>query len=149
MDSFLFNFKTSTSKNWLATLNKGLLHTTMRFALIAFLAIAGSYHFIDPSFYYPLIPDYLPFHKTLNYSLGTLELIIAILYVFKRTRQLGLGIYGILLLLFIPSHMHFIKLGACIPEGLCTPIWLAWVRLIVIHPLLFWWAFVAAKNRKV
>jgi uncharacterized membrane protein len=55
--------------------------------------------------------------------------------------------FGIMAMLiaFIPSHVYFIQVGSCIREGLCVPEWVGWVRLIIIHPILIYWAW---SNRK-
>ncbi|MEM9918721.1 MAG: hypothetical protein AAF990_11530, partial [Bacteroidota bacterium] len=46
-----------------------------------------------------------------------------------------------MLIAFVPSHIHFIQIGSCVEGGLCTPPWVAWLRLLLIHPLLIWWAW--------
>ncbi len=112
-----------------------------RYLLIGFMLFAGINHLVDPDFYYPLIPDYLPFPKPINAVSGLLELLFALLLLFPKWRTFGA--YGIivLLVLFIPSHIYFIQIDACVPDGLCTPLWVAWVRLILIHPLLLFWVW--------
>ena len=114
-------------------------HRILRYALVLFLFVAGSNHFIHPQFYLPLIPSYLPFPSLINIISGVLELVIALLLLSKKWRNLGVLLWSLTLLAFIPSHVYFIQLGACIPDGLCTPVWVAWVRLVLIHPLLFLW----------
>ncbi|MEL6538098.1 MAG: hypothetical protein AAFQ98_21955 [Bacteroidota bacterium] len=52
-----------------------------------------------------------------------------------------------MLLAFIPSHIHFIQLGACVPDGLCTPVWVAWFRLVIIHPCFIFWAYWQGRKR--
>jgi uncharacterized membrane protein len=111
-----------------------------------FYVFAGVNHFINPEFYEPLIPDYLPKHAFINYASGVLEIIFGLGIFFKHYRKLSAKAIIILLLLFIPSHIYFIQMGACIPEGLCTPIWIAWIRLILIHPVLMYWAYAVSKK---
>ena len=109
--------------------------------LILSMFVAGINHFFNPQFYFPLIPDYLPYPKTINLVSGILEVVFALLLISRNTRKFaGYGII-VLLILFIPSHVHFIKIGACVPGGLCTPLWVAWLRLLIIHPLLLLWAW--------
>ena len=117
----------------------------LRVLLIMFYAFAGSYHFINPDFYLQLIPDYLPYPKLINYLSGFLEILLAIGVAFPKTRPIA--VYGIILLLiaFIPSHVHFIMIGGCVSGGLCVPLWLAWLRLILSHPLLIFWAWYLKK----
>lgn len=112
-----------------------------RYVFIGFMLFTGLNHFLDPDFYYPLIPDYLPFPKLINTVSGLLEILFAVLLLIPKWRRYS--VYGIiaLLVLFIPSHIYFIQINACIPKGLCTPLWVAWVRLVVIHPLLLFWVW--------
>lgn len=117
----------------------------LRYLLIGFYLFAGSYHFVNPDFYYDLIPDYLPYPKFINYASGVLEILLALGVIFPKTRLIAVKGIILLLLLFIPSHVYFIQIGSCIENGLCVPEWLGWVRLVVIHPLLILWAWVIRK----
>lgn len=117
----------------------------LRILLIGFYGFAGSYHFINPKFYYPLIPDYLPYPEFINYASGFFEIIFAIGVTIPKTRFIAVkGIIAILIV-FIPSHIYFITEGGCMSGSLCVPLWVAWVRLIVIHPLLIIWAWSIRK----
>ncbi|TFV97749.1 hypothetical protein E4S40_03660 [Algoriphagus kandeliae] len=109
---------------------------------ILFYFVAGLNHFLNPDFYLPLIPDYFPQKKALNILAGVVEISVSYGLFFNKSRKWA--VYGILLMLlaFIPSHVYFIQIGACIPDSLCTPMWVAWGRLILIHPLLVLWAWV-------
>jgi uncharacterized membrane protein len=109
------------------------------------MLVAGINHFLNPSFYLPLIPDYLPYPVHINIISGTLEVVLAMLLLHPKLRTFGSWGIIVLLLLFIPSHIYFIQIGACVPKGLCTPLWVAWVRLIVVHPLLGYWAWFIQK----
>jgi uncharacterized membrane protein len=110
--------------------------------LILFYLAAGLNHFRMPSFYLPLIPDYLPFKSLINIASGIAEMLLALLLLFEQTRKwAAIGII-LLLLCFLPSHIWFIQQGGCVdPGGLCVPEWIAWVRLLLIHPILIWWAW--------
>ena len=106
-----------------------------------FYVIAGINHFWHAAFYYPLIPDYLPAHNLLNVLSGVAEIALGICIFFKPTKfYAAIGII-ILLLLFVPTHIWFIEKGGCLSESLCVPVWVMWVRLIVVHPLLIYWAW--------
>jgi uncharacterized membrane protein len=95
-----------------------------------------------PEIYWPLIPPYLVYIKELNLLSGLAEVILAIGLLFRASRKWS--IYGIIALLiaFLPAHIHFIQMGSCISNSLCFDPWVAWVRLIVIHPILIYWAFI-------
>jgi uncharacterized membrane protein len=115
-------------------------------AMGAFYILAGANHFINPDFYYPLIPEYLHFPKAINIISGIIEIIFGIGVLIPSFRKIAS--WGIILMLiaFIPSHIYFIQIGGCIQEGLCVPRWVAWLRLIVIHPILIFWAFMISKK---
>lgn len=110
-----------------------------------FYLFAGFNHFWHPHFYYPLIPDYLPQHEFLNYASGVLEMLLGAGVLYKHTRKISCYSILVLLLLFIPSHIWFIQKGGCMSESLCVPVWIAWVRLLAIHPLLMYWAYKCSK----
>lgn len=106
-----------------------------------FYLFAGINHFTNPAFYNGLIPNYLPFHGAINAVAGVVEIIFGVGFMFQETRKWAS--YGIILMLlaFVPSHVWFIQLGGCVENGLCAPPWLGWVRLVIVHPLLIWWAW--------
>lgn len=112
-----------------------------RIILIAFYLVAGVNHFVHPDFYLPLIPDYFPWKNAINIISGILEIVLAMGMIWRPTRKwAAIGIVAILLA-FIPSHWHFIQLGAYVEGGLCVPEWVAWVRLFPVHFLLMIWAW--------
>lgn len=113
--------------------------------LVAFYLFAGANHFINPSFYSGLIPPYLPWHDLINIFSGVAEIVLACLLLVPRTRMLASKGIIVLLILFIPAHIYFIQINSCIPDGLCVPQWLGWVRLIIVHPLLIAWAWWCRK----
>lgn len=109
---------------------------------ILFYLSAGINHFVNPESYYPLIPGYLSnWQESINIISGFLEITLAVGLAFSSTRKIaGLGIV-IMLIAFIPSHVWFIteNLESVGPLQV-TPL-MAWIRLILIHPLLIWWAW--------
>lgn len=110
------------------------------YLLVIFYMLAGLNHFINPSFYLPLIPPYFPFPELINVLSGIAEIALGGMLIIPATRRSA--VIGILILLvaFLPAHIYLIQLDGCAGE-LCVPPWVAWVRLIVIHPLLILWAW--------
>jgi len=121
------------------------LKSSNRWSMIVFYLLAGINHFINPDFYLLLIPPYFPFHNGINIVSGFLEMTFGILLIFNGTRKYA--VYGIILMLiaFIPAHIYFIQINSCVEGGLCVPNWIGWIRLLVIHPILIFWAW---SNRK-
>ncbi len=111
------------------------------FLLSGFYVFAGINHFVDPEFYYGLIPDYLPFHEAINYISGVAEIVLGIGVLFPKTRKWSSNLLVVLLISFIPAHIYFLQIGSCIEGGLCVAEWISWARLLAIHPLLIWWAW--------
>ncbi len=112
---------------------------------IGFFLFAGSYHFINPSFYVDQIPPYFSNTTFINYAAGILEIALAIGVAIPKTRYLAAISIILLLFAFVPTHWHVIEQNGCIPTAYCVPLWLAWVRLLFLQPLLMLWAW---SNRK-
>lgn len=107
---------------------------------ILFIA-AGLNHFVNPDFYLPLIPPYLPWHDFLNVISGIIEIGLGIGVLIPRFRRAAaIGII-VLMVLFIPAHIYMIQMNGCISEQLCVPVWGMWVRLVVVQPLIMGWAW--------
>lgn len=119
---------------------------TFRIILIIFYIIAGTNHFINPELYIGLIPSYLPFPEVINYVSGSLEILFAVGVIFEKTRLMAVQAIIALLILFIPSHIYFIQVGSCVETAFCVAPWIAWLRLLLIHPLLIIWAWSIRKS---
>ncbi len=110
---------------------------------VFFYLIAGINHFIVPDFYHDLIPPFFEQKNIVNILAGIAEILLALGLLNSETRKTASILIIIMLISFIPSHVYFIQLGSCVEGGLCVPEWIGIVRLIVIHPLLVYWAWKA------
>lgn len=115
------------------------MHKWFRNILIVFYVFAGCYHFINPDFYAGLIPSYLPNHKAINTISGFSEISLGLLVLFTKTRKIAGYLLILMLISFIPSHIYFIQIGSCVPNGLCVAEWVSYTRLLVVHPILMIW----------
>lgn len=117
----------------------------LRLLMGALFILAGINHFINPGSYLPLIPPYLPFPEFLNLLSGALEVLFGVGLLTETYRKWSA--YGIifLMLAFIPAHIYHIQMDGCVTENICIPLWAAWVRLIVIQPLIMVWAYYCRK----
>ena len=125
-----------------------MLHLVLKYGFVIFYLFAGINHFINPDLYLPLIPDYFDSYKNLiNLAAGLAEVTVAILMFFRSTTKLASYITIAMLIAFIPSHIYFIQKGD-LPIGdiTITPL-IAWVRLLIIHPVLIYWAWWLSKER--
>ena len=94
------------------------------FLLSGFYVFAGVNHFINPQFYYDLIPDYLPFHELINVVSGLAEIILGIGVKFQKTRKWSSYLLVTMLISFIPAHIYFIQIGSCVEGGKCVSEWI-------------------------
>jgi len=127
-----------------STFRKIMLYV-MTFAYV----LAGVNHFLNPQFYYPLFPNYLQkWGSILNSLAGFAEVILAIGLLFTATRKYASVLIIIMLLAFLPVHIYFIEVKSCIPNSnICVPEWVGWIRLIIIHPILIFWAYFVGNLR--
>jgi uncharacterized membrane protein len=111
----------------------------------AFYGFAGIMHFVIPSIYITVIPEGLGDPLLLNYAAGVVELAVAGMAVVYKTRKIAGYVTIAMLLAFVISHVYFIQLEGCAGD-LCLPEWVGWLRLIIIHPLLIYWAWSITKT---
>jgi uncharacterized membrane protein len=109
--------------------------------LIIFYLVAGVNHFRDPGSYLKIIPAYLPFPQFLNLLAGFFEISFAVLLIFAKTR--AFAAWGIILLLiaFFPVHIRMVGDAPLQLGSLTVTPLLAWIRLIILQPLLILWAW--------
>jgi len=112
-----------------------------RFLMGVLFIAAGINHFISPESYLLLIPPYLPFPEFLNLLSGALEVLFGAGLLTVKYRKWSA--YGIIFLMiaFIPAHIYHIQMDGCVSENICIPLLAAWIRLIIIQPLLILWAY--------
>ncbi len=101
-----------------------------------FYVLAGLNHFVQPEFYLALMPSWIPQGELMHMVAGAFEILFGLGLLWQKTRPLAaVGIMG-LLVAFIPVHVVFVVNGSCIPDGLCVPAWVGWLRLVLVHPFL-------------
>jgi uncharacterized membrane protein len=110
--------------------------------MIAVYLAAGINHFRVPEFYFPIIPDYMGHKPLLNMLSGIAEIVGAIGLMIPATRKwAAFGIVS-MLIAFLPTHIYMITDADKIAlHGMDLPVWAAWVRLVVIQPILIAWAW--------
>ncbi len=108
--------------------------------LVIFYFAAGVNHFINPSIYVTIIPEYLPYPAFLNLLSGACEIAFALLLIPNKTRSFAAWAVVMMLIAFLPVH---VKMIVDAPFGVgwlrITP-FVAWVRIIIFQPLLMLWA---------
>jgi uncharacterized membrane protein len=109
--------------------------------LVVFYLVAGANHFRDPESYVKIIPSYFPYPEVLNFAAGFCELGFAFMLIFTKTRSVAA--WGIILMLiaFLPVHISMIGNAPLQLGSITVTPFIAWIRLIVLQPLLLLWAW--------
>jgi uncharacterized membrane protein len=118
--------------------------------MIIFYLAAGTNHFRDPSSYIKIIPNYFPYKPTLNLLAGFFELLFGVMLMFNNTRALAaLGII-LMMIVFIPVHIQMVKDAPfLLGDKITVSPLVAWIRLVVLQPLLILWAWWYTKAERV
>ncbi|MBH8560291.1 DoxX family protein [Hymenobacter negativus] len=110
------------------------LRLLSRYALALLFVLAGSWHFVHPATYLAIMPPMLPAPLALVYASGIFEIMGGLGLLPTRTRRLaGWGLLALLIAVF-PANVYM----ALIHERLHIPVWVAWGRLPLQLPLLWW-----------
>lgn len=108
------------------------------YAMTVFYLGAGAFHFIDPGFYYAIMPDWLPAHELANYSGGIVEIILAILLLAAATKKFAAWmIIAMLTFFFFVIHIPMLFMFYGKDNFM---FWVAVIR-IPLQLLLIRWAF--------
>ena len=103
--------------------------------MVALYIAAGINHFRSPDFYYKIMPPYLGYPYALIYLSGVCEVLLAVLLLFKKTRNFGA--WGLIALLIAVFPANIQMLTNYINED--NPhLWIAIVRLPLQLPLIWW-----------
>ena len=109
--------------------------------LITGYLAAGVNHFRVPAFYIQIIPSYFPRPEILNVIAGCCEIGFALLLIFAKTREFAAWGIVFMLIAFIPVHLGMARHAPFkVGDSIVSPLF-AWARLVVVQPLLIWWAW--------
>ena len=105
-----------------------------RYALAMLFVLAGIWHFVHPATYLAIMPPWLPQPLALIYVSGVFEILGGLGLLPARTRRIaGWGLLALLVAVF-PANLYM----ALIHEQLGIPGWIAWGRLPLQLPLMWW-----------
>ncbi|MDB5268438.1 MAG: hypothetical protein JWP58_1478 [Hymenobacter sp.] len=105
-----------------------------RYALALIFVLAGIWHFVHSATYLAIMPPMLPTPLALVYVSGVFEMLGGLGLLPARTRRLaGWGLLALLVAVF-PANVYM----ALVHEQLHIPGWVAWGRLPLQLPLLWW-----------
>ena len=75
--------------------------------LAVLMMVSGVYHLLNPEFYVPIVPSYIPFPLAIVYLSGIVELLLGIVTLFLNQKYTKYGLFGIfiLMVIFLPLHI--------------------------------------------
>jgi len=121
------------------------LKNVSRWLQAAFYVVAGANHFINPQFYLPMMPEFLPAPDLLHKLAGVLELIGGVGLLFPRYERRAAWLLIAILIAIFPANLS-VALQNGAPMGISSAV--AWIRLP--FQLLFiawaWWHTRQEKN---
>ncbi len=93
-----------------------IVKTILLYLQVAFYLFAGSMHFIQPDFYAPIMPAWLPAPTFLISLSGVVEIVLAILLIPIKTRAIAAKLIIVMLVVFffvihIPDSIGRYKAG--------------------------------------
>jgi uncharacterized membrane protein len=98
--------------------------------------LAGINHFINPTFYFRIIPPVLKYKQLINSISGAAEIFLGILLLTSYRPVAAIGVITLLIAVFPANVYHLMQKGA----GMKVPVWGLWLRLPA-QGLLIWWAW--------
>ena len=114
-----------------------------RYALALLFVAAGFWHFVHAATYLAIMPPVLPAPLALVYVSGVFEILGGLGLLPSRTRWLaGAGLLALLVAVF-PANVYM----ALAHAQLHIPGWIAWGRLPLQLPLL-WWVWRVMRQRE-
>ena len=105
----------------------------------------GIKHFTNPNWFMLIMPPYLPFHESLIYLSGALEITFGLMLIFDKTRFIA-G-WGLILLLFAvyPANIYLAFNPDVQAQMNISHLLASWVRL----PLQFVLIWIAYRQSKI
>ena len=78
--------------------------SVLAYVFAVVLIVAGIYHFVNPVFYYGIMPEWFP-KPLANAAGGVAEIVIGIAMLVPGSRTIGLYAAAGLMLIFLPLHV--------------------------------------------
>jgi uncharacterized membrane protein len=123
-----------------------LLKKCCLFVLVVGYLLAGANHFRSPTSYIHIIPHYIPLPKLMNLLAVFFEILFGLMMIFKRTRFWAARGIILMLIAFVPVHIDMVLRAPFWLGSLYVTPFIAWIRLLVLQPLLILWAWWYTKD---
>lgn len=105
------------------------------YTMAAVYIFAGLNHFISPKLYLRIMPNYLPWHQTLNILSGLAEILLGIGLLIPHTREGSAWGIIILLIAVFPANIEQVRRKEA---RLGLPLWAVLLRLPLQFGLIYW-----------
>ena len=115
-----------------------LMKRVLLYLMGAFYVFAGVNHFLNPDFYLPMMPPYLPWHEELIYLSGIAEIVCGVGVLVPATRVMAAWATIALLLAVYPANIHIAIHDIPIGEATEGAGALNYVRLALQFVLIAW-----------
>jgi uncharacterized membrane protein len=113
-----------------------MTHSIDLYFMATLYTLAGTNHFLQPSFYLRIIPPLFKNKKLINWVSGVAEILLGIFLITSYQSYAAWGIILLLIAVFPANIYHLKQKGA----GMKIPIWTLWLRL-PLQFVLIWWAY--------
>jgi uncharacterized membrane protein len=114
---------------------KGIL----KYLFAVSFVLAGLNHFINTDFYLKIMPPYLPWHRSLVYLSGVVEIALGVLLLIPTlTRVAAWGLIALLAAVF-PANIHMAVNHELYPAYSVTALWLRLPLQIVFMACAYWY----------
>ncbi len=115
-----------------------LVKTALLWLMAAFYFGAGVNHFVNPDFYLPIMPPYIPWHEAMIFLSGVAEVILGIALLIPRTRVLAAWGTIALLIAVFPANLHMALADVPVGDPPESAGVMRWVRLPLQGVLIAW-----------
>lgn len=126
---------------------KKIIRTTALVLFAIFFVFAGLAHFTQGEGFAAMLPEWMPFQLGIVYVTGILEILLAILLLWPKTRRQAGFWTAVYLVVIFPANIYAAIAGIPAPGSEEANQTLLWVRLL-FQPLLILWVLWASKVKK-
>jgi len=117
-----------------------MLKPFLRAAVGVIFIAAGALHFVRPGFYVPIMPPYFPLPVFWVLLSGALEILGGVGLLLKRFRRPAAYGLALLMVAFMPVHLHMLFYPADVGAEMISPYLLFWrLALQFVLIALFVW----------
>lgn len=113
-----------------------------------FFIAAGTYHFVNPAFYLPMMPPYLPNHLELVYLSGAAEVLLGGLCFLDMCREVARVGLTVLLVAIFPANVHMALHPEVTPWATPNSL-IARLPFQIVMVLIVWWALARDRDARM